>query len=335
MIKGQFMKKLSAVTLFFFIFFLVGSNFSFAGEGVKNEEVKKSDAGVKKLEKNEKDGNVIAVPSSKTKKQKPPSLVVVGGVIVVGVVVVLLLSKKDDTNNGSDESDYDTRVLGIEWVQIPEGEFKRGDNGDSPATPEHNVYLDEYYVSKYEVTFEQYDKFYEETGQSKPSDHGWGRGKRPVINVSWHDAKVFCDWLAKKTGKNIHLLTEAQWEKAYRGTDFREYPWGNSNPNCSILNFNNCQGKTMPVGSYTSDVSPYGVYDLAGNVWEWCQDWYSATYYPISPRNNPQGPSTGSERVNRGGNYTDDAYTSRAAARRGNEPDYTDHKVGFRLCYEK
>ena len=335
MIKGQFMKKLSVATLFFFIFFLVGNNFSIAGEEGKKEEVKKSDFGMKKLEKKEKEGNVIAVQSSKGKKKKFPWLLVVGGVIVVGVVVALLLIKKKDNNNGSDESDYDTSVLGIEWVQIPAGEFKMGDNfneGYSSELPVHTVYLDTYYISKNEVTFYQYDSFCEATGRSKPNDEGWGRGTRPVINVSWDDAKAFCNWLAEKTGKNIHLPTEAQWEKAARGTDQRRYPWGNGNPSCNRVNYNYCNGKTMPVGSSPSGVSPYGIHDMAGNVWECCSDWYSSSYYSSSPYKNPTGPSHGSIRVLRGGGWYNPTWYCRASFRNDYRPSYRANNVGFRLA---
>ena len=109
---------------------------------------------------------------------------------------------------------------GIEWIRIPAGEFRMGDNfneGDSDELPVHTVNLDEYYISKYEITFEQYDRFCNETGGVKPSDNGWGRYKKPAINVSWKDVQAFCEWLSERTGQNIHLPYEAQWEKAARG----------------------------------------------------------------------------------------------------------------------
>lgn len=333
MIKSQFIKKLSVATLFLFIFFLVGNNFSIAWEEGKKGEVKKSDFGMKKLEKKEKEGNVIAVQSSKPKKKKFPWLLVAGGVIAVGVVVALLLIKKKDNIN-----DYDTSVLGIEWSQIPAGEFKMGDNfneGFPWERPVHTVYLDTYYISKYEVTFDQYDKYCEETGKGRPYDEGWGQGTRPVINVSWIDARGFCDWLSEKTGKNIHLPTEAQWEKAARGTDQRRYPWGNGEPSCSRINYRYCNGKTMPVGSYPSGVSPYGIHDMAGNVWEWCSDWYSSSYYSSSPYKNPTGPSHGSGRVLRvlrGGGLYNLAPSCRASLRVGEGQAQYWRGWGFRLA---
>jgi formylglycine-generating enzyme required for sulfatase activity len=213
-----------------------------------------------------------------------------------------------------------------------------GDNfneGQPDEKPVHEVYLDTYYISKYEVTFEQYDYFCEETGRKKPSDQDWGRNERPVITVTWYDAKEFCDWLSEKLGEDIHLPTEAQWEKAARGTDQRRFPWGNSDPDSTRANYGRNENKTMPVGSYPAGKSFYGVHDMAGNVWEFCQDWYDPDYYKYSPRNNPQGPSSGSERVTRGGDWWSKAYGLRSALRNYMSPSAIGTKNGFRICKEK
>ena len=227
----------------------------------------------------------------------------------------------------------------FDLVKIPAGWFKMGDNfneGSISERPVHDVYLDTFYISKYEITFDQYDFFCEDTGRSKPLDNdGWGRGERPVINVSWNDAKAFCDWLSDKTGKNIHLPTEAQWEKAARGTDQRRYPWGNSAPNSNLANYYSNVGKTVPVGSYPAGASPYGLHDMAGNVWELCQDWYDSSYYSTSPSRNPKGPSSGSIRVRRGGNWIFDARYLRSACRLGIYPHIKKNDIGFRICQEK
>jgi formylglycine-generating enzyme required for sulfatase activity len=212
-----------------------------------------------------------------------------------------------------------------------------GDNrkeGNPDELPVHTVYLDSYKISQYEVTFDKYDSFCEATGRSKPGDSGWGRGTRPVIHVSWNDARAFCDWLSQKTGKNIHLPTEAQWEKAARGTDQRRYPWGNGDPSCSRANYESCREKTMPVGSYPSGVSPYGIHDMAGNVWEWCSDRYSSSYYSSSPRNNPTGSASGSFRVQRGGSWYVNAGYIRSANRRYNTPPSRGYFLGFRLAQD-
>ncbi|GAI31902.1 unnamed protein product, partial [marine sediment metagenome] len=236
--------------------------------------------------------------------------------------------------------------LDIEWVQIPAGDFQMGDNfneGVSHELPEHTVYLNTYSISKYEVTFEQYDAFCDATGWYKPYDGDWdaqwGRGDRPVINVNWRDANAFCDWLSDETGENIHLPTEAQWEKAARGIDQRRYPWGDGEPDSSLANYNNNEGKTMPVGSYPAGGSPYGAHDMAGNVLEWCSDWYSSSYYQYCVDNgivnNPQGPSSGTFRVLRGGSWFHVAIWIRSAGRVGLLPFHSYDRCGdfgFRLC---
>ncbi|MBN1273576.1 MAG: formylglycine-generating enzyme family protein, partial [Candidatus Aminicenantes bacterium] len=226
----------------------------------------------------------------------------------------------------------------FDWVEIPAGWFKMGDNfneGDEDERPVHDVYLDGYYVCRYEVTFEQYDRFCDETGRTKPNDEGWGRGNRPVITVSWYDAQAFCVWVSEKTGEDIHLPTEAQWEKAARGTDQRRYPWGNGDPDCNKANYLGCNDKTMPVGSYPAGVSPYGVHDMAGNVYEWCLDWYDTNYYSFSPTHNPQGPASGSLRVSRGGSCYSNADLIRSVNRNYDSPSYSSLDIGFRLCREK
>ncbi len=210
-----------------------------------------------------------------------------------------------------------------------------GDNfneGYSNELPVHTVYLDSYWISRYEVTFDQYDAFCDATGRIKPDDRSWGRGSRPVINVSWHDAKAFCDWMSQLTGENIHLPTEAQWEKAAKGYIQRRFPWGDTDPTCSNANYFGCQGKTVPVGSYYLGRSLYGVHDMAGNVLEWCSDWYGEDYYSYSPGTNPKGPPTGIGRVARGGSWADYAQNCRCAIRFHGPPESWGSILGFRLA---
>ncbi|MDQ1350146.1 MAG: hypothetical protein QG657_447 [Acidobacteriota bacterium] len=265
------------------------------------------------------------------RKKKFPWLLVAGGVVVTVGITIFLLTKK--------KSHYDTDVLGIQWMDIPKGEFRMGDNfndgeGTIDEQPVHTVYLDAYKISKYEVTFKQYDTFCEATGRNKPNDSRFGRGDHPVINVTWDDAKAFCEWLSGKTGKNIQLPTEAQWEKAARGTDQRKYPWGNTIPTCNIANFITCIKGTMPVGSYPGGVSPYGVHDMAGNVYEWCSDWFAEGYYAVSSGNNPTGPAAGNERVCRGGSYTSYYDQLRSSNRVSILPSEFNPRVGFRICWD-
>jgi formylglycine-generating enzyme required for sulfatase activity len=237
--------------------------------------------------------------------------------------------------------DYDTNVLGINWIAVPAGEFKMGDNFDLGAAeerPVHTVNLSAYSIAKYELTFTQYDVFCDETGRGKPSDRGWGRGSMPVINVTWSDAKAFCDWLASKTGKNIHLATEAQWERAAAGTDQRLYPWGSATPTCGFANYGGCGGKTEPVGSHPGGVSAVGAMDMAGNAWEWVQDWHSPNYYQecfnLGTVTNPQGPADGTDRVLRSGGYTVKEERLRCSFRDYGPMGYSSPSIGFRIVWE-
>ncbi len=182
----------------------------------------------------------------------------------------------------------------------------------------------------------------------------------PVVSVSWNDARAYCAWLSRKTGLNFKLPTEAQWEKGARGTDARRFPWGNTLPdgrkaNLADVNFwkkyrdarpahrriDDGYTETSPVGSYPAGASPYGLLDMAGNVWEWCHDRYGEDYYSRSPARNPLGPSEGSERVNRGGSWTDRdgrivsrGHNLRSAERTGDDPASSDDHMGFRLCLD-
>jgi formylglycine-generating enzyme required for sulfatase activity len=192
---------------------------------------------------------------------------------------------------------------GAAMVYIPEGEFimgsdkSRDSRADDDELPQRKVYLDGYWIYKYEVTVAQYRKFCNETGrQMPPVEPSWvWQNNHPIVCVTWDDAVAYCNWAG------VQLPTEAQWEKAARGTDGRIYPWGNVWDASKCNNLNTKQ--TTPVGSYPAGASPYELMDMAGNVWEWCADWYDANYYASAPAQNPPGPSSGTERVLRGGSW--------------------------------
>ncbi|HLP48215.1 MAG TPA: SUMF1/EgtB/PvdO family nonheme iron enzyme, partial [Candidatus Kapabacteria bacterium] len=220
-----------------------------------------------------------------------------------------------NNENGFWEAFYKT--YDFTMIYIPPGKFMMGaDNGNKDEKPVHEVGLDGYWIGKYEVTFAQFDQYCEEIGRKmKPDDEDWGREKRPVINVSWDDAVAYCKWLSQETGLTFQLPTEAQCEKAARGTEGLVYPWGNEFDKNKCNSSASGANGTVPVGTYPSGKSPYGCMDMAGNVWEWCSDWYDKDYYKNSPAKNPRGPSTGTYRALRGGSWYYRSFSLRCAAR--------------------
>jgi len=218
-------------------------------------------------------------------------------------------------------------------VKIPAGPFFMGARAeDSPSNerPVHTVYLPVYYISPYPVTNLEYREFVNCTGYKSPmhwqrGTYPTGTGKHPVTNVSWHDAKAYAEWIGAR------LPTEAEWEKAGRGTDERLYPWGTRfvDERC---NSNNLMGGTLPVDEFPMGRSPYGLWDMAGNVYEWCEDYYDENFYKTSPANNPKGPEGGQERVVRGGSFQENRPQVRATHRAGTGEHMTRETVGFRVA---
>lgn len=200
--------------------------------------------------------------------------------------------------------------------------------------PVHHVYLDAFYMDKYHVTVGQYAKYLEATGTEAPPE--WEimnqprHQKRPVVNVSWSDAATYCKWAGKR------LPTEAEWEKAARGTDGRLYPWGNGAPTRLHANFGKKEWANhmalVPVGMFEMGKSPYGIYDMAGNAWEWVNDWYDHDYYKKSPTKNPQGPTTGKSKVVRGGNWLYVQEFLRSSFRFNADPSGRQFGYGFRCA---
>jgi formylglycine-generating enzyme required for sulfatase activity len=224
--------------------------------------------------------------------------------------------------------------LGIKWVHVEGGRFRMGnDNGLSPdESPEHEVLLDGFFMSATEITFDQYDRFCEATKRSKPSDNGWGRGTMPVINVNWNDAYEFCQWAANVTGSPVKLPTEAEWEFAARGgTKSRKFAFSGGNKIDDVAWFaENSERKSHQVALKAPN--ELGIYDMTGNVWEWCADWYSEEYYSVSPKKNPQGPQTGTHHVLRGGSWLSTATYGHVTTRSSLRSDYISTGNGFRVC---
>jgi formylglycine-generating enzyme required for sulfatase activity len=229
------------------------------------------------------------------------------------------------------------------FVRVPAGEFWMGSSpvqeyDEYNEQPEHRVYLDEYWMGKYPVTNRQYRAFIQAARRQAPE--GWKRGdfptgkeKHPVVNVSWEDAFEFCRWAAQVSGQRLRLPTEAEWEKAASGTDGRLYPWGDEGPDAGRCNFDEHDGDTTPVGKYSPQGdSPYGCADMAGNVWEWVNDWYDETYYQVSPSRNPPGPPMREAKVQRGGSWYFGRDAVRATARYRSNPDERYDSFGFRCA---
>ncbi|MCC7262143.1 MAG: SUMF1/EgtB/PvdO family nonheme iron enzyme [Candidatus Latescibacteria bacterium] len=218
-------------------------------------------------------------------------------------------------------------------IEIKAGPFPMGSRAeDSPNNerPVHVVYLPTFYISPYPVTNLEYREFVNCTGYKAPmhwqrGSYPTGTGRHPVTNVSWHDAKAYAEWLGAR------LPTEAEWEKAARGTDERLYPWGSRfmDERC---NCNNMMGGPLPVDEFPMGRSPYGLWDMSGNVYEWCEDYYDENYYKNSPNNNPKGPEGGQERVVRGGSYQENRPAVRTTHRDGTGEHITREIQGFRLA---
>jgi len=242
-----------------------------------------------------------------------------------------------ENNTSTYPSDF-VDDFGIAMVNVPAGTFTMGSNdaASSGEKPAHSVYLDAYAIDKYEVTNRLY-KFCVDAGVCPPllwlsSDtrsNYYGNpefDEYPVVNVDWNMAKAYCEW------RGARLPTEAEWEKAARGTDGRTYPWGNDAPNKNLLNYNQETGNTTKVGSYEAGRSFYGAYDMAGNVMEWVNDWYDEAYYQDSPLSNPLGPDTGQYKVLRGGSWATLDFDARSWSRRRYDPSSPNYINGFRCA---
>lgn len=259
-----------------------------------------------------------------------------------------------------------------DFVYVPAGRFRMGDtfgDGEARERPAHDVEIDAFYIGRYEITNAEWRRFRDDPGYDnpafwpagrvvprdqvpywmQPNNHGGGTpgsDDYPVIGVNWDSAVAYCNWLSAKTGRRYRLPTEAEWEKAARGTDGRRYPWGNEIDR-TVANFVGAQlyDTVRPVGFFDgslrgelqtrSNASPYGAFDMAGNVMEWCADWYARDSYAASPRRNPKGPDAGAYRVVRGGSFFVEAFDLRSYARSAAWPSFQGHRmIGFRAVRE-
>ncbi len=221
---------------------------------------------------------------------------------------------------------------GAKMVWVPEGEFTMGGTVTADEKPQRTVYLDGYWMYKYEVTVAQYRKFCKATKRKMPEPPERGVvliASHPMVYVTWQDAADYAKWAG------VTLPTEAQWEKAARGTDGRTYPWGNDwDASKCASSAGTWLKSTKPIGSYPAGVSPYGCMDMAGNAWEWCADWYEPNYYKNAPSRNPKGPTTtGYTRVLRGGSWRNaDLDPFRCAYRSNIDPSSRYRFYGFRCA---
>ena len=222
-------------------------------------------------------------------------------------------------------------------ITIPAGTFRMGSHEGSDEQPVHAVTIAKRFaLGKHEVTFEAYDAFATATGRSEPSDSGWGRGKRPVINVSWDDATAYAVWLSQQTGKTYRLPTEAEWEYAARAGSTTKYPWGEevglNNANCDGCGSQWAKKQTAPVGSFAANA--FGLHDMHGNVWEWVQDCYHSSYEGAPAYGAAREQCDSSSRVLRGGSWDDSPARMRSADRTRTSASSTYYYLGFRLAQD-
>ena len=237
-------------------------------------------------------------------------------------------------------------TIGLDMLLVTSGVFFMGSEARDAAPheqPTTQTTLSCYHLAKFPITNAQYEQF-DPAHRSRRAP--WADDHHPVVYVNTRDAAAFCQWLSSKEGRKYRLPTEAEWEYAARGGDGRAFPWGDYLDAGHYANFADCRtnfawrdpsiddgyAETAPVGSYPKGVSPFGVEDLAGNVFEWCLDYFDT--YRGKSRTNPRGPQNGSKRVYRGGSWKSRGGSLRASARAFNDPDYSSNDVGFRIVCE-
>lgn len=223
---------------------------------------------------------------------------------------------------------------GMSMVYVPEGEFTMGSDMNPDEQPIHQVALDAYWIDQTEVTNAMY-RGCVAANQCRPLNHISSNSRDsyfydpnfsnyPVVHVSWNDASDYCAWAGRR------LPTEAEWEKAARGAHGNLYPWGNEDPNSTLINLDLID--TTAAGQYPAGASFYCAFDMAGNVWEWVSDRYGESYYTDSPSSNPTGPEEGAFRVLRGGSWFHLDGSDRSSERYHNSDRFNSNKIGFRCA---
>ena len=274
---------------------------------------------------------------------------VVSVILFVGVWSVRAAEPLSGADGQAGGAEAITGQDGAPMVLVPAGPFTMGSNDGLPAErPEHVVTLDAYVIDRYEVSLQLYRKFLQAARYDAPptwdDEAAETVGDRPAVGMSWEDAAAYCAWAGKR------LPTEAEWEKAARGTDGRRYPWGPMQPFVDIANYNRgvwvseaitlvsvaggVEGMSVCHGLKAGGRSPYGLHHMAGNAAEWIADWYDRTYYGKSPDKNPTGPANGEKRVIRGGSWADLPVALSASARVAAEPGFQDRTIGFRCAMD-
>ncbi len=232
----------------------------------------------------------------------------------------------------------DERVIGdAPMVFVPAGNFIMGDNsGDPDEKPVHTIFTDAFWIGKYEVTNSLYRRCVEAGKCQLPNSVSSSTRESyysntqydnyPVIHIYWNQANTYCLWVGKR------LPTEAEWEKSARGNDRRIYPWGDTFDAKRLNSAQGERGDTVATGTYLDGKSPFGIMDLAGNVWEWVADWYDESYYKTSPARNPRGPSSGRLKVIRGGGWDTSSNHVRVTNRGSDDPFAHYYNLGFRCA---
>ncbi len=265
-----------------------------------------------------------------------------------GMVVLVLLFAYPAVSHG--QNVYTDPTTGMQFVSLKGGCFEMGDSvgdGDPNERPVHQVCLSDFAIGKYEVTNAQYKKFRPDHKSESSEGFSQNEDNQPVVNVSWDDAVAYAKWLSQKTGQTYRLPTEAEWEYAARAGTTTSRFWGNDpdeacqyanvadltakkyRPHWTVFVCNDGHAVSAPVGTYKPNA--FGLYDMLGNVWEWCEDVYNSEAYSKLPKDNPVYEGTGEYRVMRGGGWSNGPLGIRSSHRVALSPDFGHHALGFRL----